>query len=86
MTALPETIRDMIILDSILLQKIKNGWKDVHNQLTNSKTFLKETDYIFTIGLKFENVIRMPAVCLYDIFSTDEYGNYLDDTCQISYL
>tara|TARA_A100001011_G_scaffold371594_1_gene429117 strand:+ start:1387 stop:1650 length:264 start_codon:yes stop_codon:yes gene_type:complete len=81
MDRLPETIREMIIFNSIIINKNENGWRKIHSQLINSKTFVKKTNYIFNNNFKFENVIRMPCVCLYDVFSMDDKGNYLDDLC-----
>lgn len=78
---IPDELKESIILNSIVLQKCINGWNKIHFQLKNSKTFLKKTNYVFDRTLKYENVIRMPCVCLYDVFSMDETGNYLDDMC-----
>lgn len=81
MYKLPENIKDYIILDSILLKKNDNGWKNIHIQLLKSKTFLKKTHYVFDSNFVFERIRRMPCVSLIDIFSMDENGNYLDDAC-----
>ena len=78
---IPDQLQKSIILNSIILKKHINGWNKIHIQLKNSKTFLKQTNYIFDKSLKYENVIRMPCTCLYDVFSMDENGNYLDDIC-----
>ena len=78
---IPDQLKESIILNSIILQKCGNGWNKIHFQLKNSKTFLKQTTYVFESSLKYENAIRMPCVCLYDVFSMDENGNYLDDMC-----
>lgn len=86
MSLLPEHIREVIILNSIILKRNISGWKNIHYQLKNSKTFLKRTNYIFDYGFKFEMAKRMPRVCLNDIFSMDENGGYLDDLSdEISY-
>jgi len=81
MYKIPENIRDCIILDSIILNKNKNGWKNVHTELVKSKTFLKKTNYIFDSSFVFERIRRMPCISLIDVFSMDENGNYLDDMC-----
>ena len=81
MSLIPEQIREIIILNSIILKKNKNGWNNIHFQLKNSKTFLRQTNYIFDSSFQYENAIRMPRVCLYDVFSIDENGDYLDDIC-----
>ena len=86
MSLVPLNIQKMIILHAIILKKDDIGWKNIHFQMKNSKTFLKKTSYIFHYKIKFENAIRMPQVSLNDIFSIDEYGNYLDDMCdEIAY-
>lgn len=79
MTLLPENVKEIIILNSIILKKNNIGWKNIHFQLKKSKTFLKRTNYIFDYGFKYERAIRIPQVSLNDIFSMDENGNYLDD-------
>ena len=78
---IPDQLKESIILNSVILQKCVNGWNEIHLQLKNSKTFLKQTNYVFDRSLKYENSIRMPCICLYDVFSMDENGNYLDDMC-----
>lgn len=82
MDNLPENIRDIIVLNSIILNKNETGWKKIHYQLINSKTFVKKTNYIFNNSFEFAYAARMPRVCLYDVFSMDENGNYLDDMCE----
>lgn len=83
---IPHNIQEIIILYSIILKKNNIGWKNIHYQLKNSKTFLKRTNYIFDYGFKFEMATRVPRICLNDIFSMDEKGNYLDDSCyEITY-
>lgn len=77
----PEEIQECIVLNSIILKKNDNGWKNIHLQMKKSKAILKKTNYAFDGFIKYENVIRMPCVCLNDIFSMDENGNYLDDMC-----
>jgi hypothetical protein len=81
MYSIPENLQEFIILNSIILKKNNNGWEKVHSQLKNSKTYLKQTDYIYDGTIKYETAIRMPSICLYDVFSMDEHGNYLDDMC-----
>ena len=86
MSLLPLDIQELIILDATILKKNYIGWKNIHLQIKNSKTFLKRTNYIFDYNFKFEKAIRIPRVCLSDIFSMDEKGNYLDDLCdEIAY-
>ncbi len=86
MASIPENIQEIIILDAMLLKKNDIGWKNIHFQLKNSKTFLKRTNYIFDYDFEFEMAKRMPRICLNDIFSMDENGDYLDDVCdEISY-
>lgn len=86
MTLLPDHIQERIILHAIILKKNNIGWKNIHLELQKSKTFLKRTNYVFEYGVKFEHARRMPRICLNDIFSMDERGNYLDDACiEISY-
>jgi len=79
MSVLPEHIQNLIFLDTIILKKNNIGWKNIHLELKNSKTFLKRTNYIFDYGFKFEYAKRMPRVCLNDIFSMDENNDYIDD-------
>ena len=79
MLHIPQEIQNEIILNAIILEKNNNGWKNIHSQLKNSKTYLKRTDYVFDYGFEFEMAKRMPRVCLNDIFSMDEEGGYLDD-------
>jgi hypothetical protein len=81
MYSIPEHIRETIVLNSIILEKNRTGWKEIHFQLKNSKVFLKQTDYIFVRSLEYEMVVRMPSLRLIDVFSMDETGNYLDDMC-----
>lgn len=78
---IPHHFQNTIMFDSIILRKSANGWNQIHFQLKNSKIFLKQTSYVFEKSLNYENAIRMPCVCLYDVFSMDENGNYLDDMC-----
>ena len=78
---LPDHLKEDIIINSIILKKHVNGWINVHLQLKKSKTILKQTTHVFDKSLKYESAIRMPCVCLYDVFSMDETGNYLDDMC-----
>jgi hypothetical protein len=78
---IPDHIRANIIINSIILTRNKNGWNEIHYQLKKSKTFLKQTSHVFEKSLKYENAIRVPCICLYDVFSLDDNGNYLDDTC-----
>jgi hypothetical protein len=81
MTLLPENLIEFIILHCILLKRKENGWEKIHFQLKNSKIFLKQTGHVFDNSLEFEIAIRMPCKSLYDVFSMDEDGNYLDDIC-----
>tara|TARA_Y100000389_G_C17341598_1_gene453632 strand:+ start:403 stop:666 length:264 start_codon:yes stop_codon:yes gene_type:complete len=86
MSLLPEHIQNLIILDTMLLKKNEIGWKNIHLELKNSKTFLKRTNYVFEYCVKFEHAKRMPRGCLNDIFSMEEDGTYIDDMCiEISY-
>ncbi len=83
---IPDQLQESIILNSIILTKHTNGWNKIHFQLTHSKTVLKQTSYVFEKSIKYENAIRMPFICLYDVFSMDEHGNYLDDICDEIHL
>lgn len=60
--SIPQNIQERIIIDCIILEKNRQGWKSVHDSIINFK--------------KHKNTYSVN-----DVYSMDEYGNYLDDLC-----
>ena len=86
MDNIPEVLRIKMCLDSIILQKNEQGWKEIHiiiDSPNNKCLYLKKTNYIFEENLLFEYILRMSgSVCFYgkpytwlNKVTTSSYGN-----------
>ena len=58
MDQLPDELIQEIILQKIILLKNSNGWKDIHDYITNFELGLRLTLYQYPYEYHFNNIYR----------------------------
>lgn len=80
MNRLPYELYNKIYYNYINIFMINNGWKNIHEELLNFIPYLKKTNFIFPLNIKFIYAIRAHKIrcdCERYLYNHYEYEHYL---------